>query len=88
MLNDEAILVSQTTQKLSEWRKTCQNFFENYCTNGKIFDTICSVTENRQKEAVEMCRKADALLVIGSKESSNTMKLYEVAKKRTAPTLS
>ena len=80
LLNDEAILVSQTTQKLSEWKK-CQNFFENYCTNGKIFDTICSVTENRQKEAVEMCRKADALLVIGSKESSNTMKLYEVAKK-------
>ena len=77
---DSAILVSQTTQKLSEWKK-CQKIFENLCTNGKIFDTICSVTENRQQEAETLCREVDAMIVIGSRESSNTMKLYELAKK-------
>ena len=76
----KAVFVSQTTALHEEFKK-CKIFFKKYFTNAKIFDTICSVTENRQKEAVEMCRKADALLVIGSKESSNTMKLYEVAKK-------
>ena len=72
------IMVSQTTQKLFEWEK-CQKVFKNLCTNSKIFDTICSVTENRQREAVELCKECDAMLVIGSRESSNTMKLYDIA---------
>ncbi|MBP3322199.1 MAG: bifunctional 4-hydroxy-3-methylbut-2-enyl diphosphate reductase/30S ribosomal protein S1 [Clostridia bacterium] len=72
------IMVSQTTQKLFEW-ENCQKVFKNLCTNSKIFDTICSVTENRQREAVELCKECDAVLVIGSKESSNTMKLYDIA---------
>ena len=79
LLKNKTILVSQTTQRLSEW-KNCQKIFENLCTNGKIFDTICSVTENRQSEALELCGKVDAMVVIGSRESSNTMKLYELAK--------
>ena len=74
------IMVSQTTQKLFEW-ENCQKVFKNLCTNSKIFDTICSVTENRQREAVELCKQCDAVLVIGSKESSNTMKLYDIAMK-------
>jgi 4-hydroxy-3-methylbut-2-enyl diphosphate reductase len=74
------IMVSQTTQKLFEWEK-CQKVFKNLCTNSKIFDTICSVTENRQKEAVELCKECDGVLVIGSRESSNTMKLYDIALK-------
>ncbi len=78
-LENKTIMVSQTTQKLSEWKK-CQKKFENLCTNGKIFDTICSVTENRQSEAIGLCEKVDAMVVIGSSESSNTMKLYELAK--------
>ena len=74
-----AIIVSQTTQKLDEWKK-CQKIFQNLFTNGKIFDTICNVTENRQREVSEMCRTSDAMLIIGSRESSNTMKLYDLAK--------
>ncbi len=77
--DSRTVLVSQTTQKLSEWKK-CQKIFKNLCTNGKIFDTICSVTENRQTEAVELCGKVDAMVVIGSRESSNTMKLYDLAR--------
>ena len=76
--NKTIIMVSQTTQKLFEWEK-CQKVFKNLCTNAKIFDTICSVTENRQKEAVQLCKECDAMLIIGSKESSNTMKLYDIA---------
>ena len=79
-LGKKAIFVSQTTQNLEEWKK-CQKIFKNYCTNGEIFDTICYVTENRQQEVVQMCHLVDAVLVIGSAESSNTMKLYDLAKK-------
>ena len=41
------ILCAQTTQNLVEFKKI-KKFLENLCTNAKIFDTICSVTENRQ----------------------------------------
>ncbi|MBO4423030.1 MAG: bifunctional 4-hydroxy-3-methylbut-2-enyl diphosphate reductase/30S ribosomal protein S1 [Clostridia bacterium] len=75
---DEIILVSQTTQNLTEWKK-CQNFIENLYTNAKIFDTICSVTEKRQNETLKLAERVDVMLVIGGKNSSNTNKLYSVA---------
>ncbi|MBQ7352560.1 MAG: bifunctional 4-hydroxy-3-methylbut-2-enyl diphosphate reductase/30S ribosomal protein S1 [Clostridia bacterium] len=73
-------MVAQTTQKLTEWEK-CQKIIKKYCTNAKIFDTICSVTEKRQNEARELSSRCDAMIVIGGKESSNTQKLYTVCKK-------
>ena len=72
-------MAAQTTLKLSLWEK-CQKILKNYCTNVKIFDTICSVTETRQKEAEELSKNSDAVLVIGGKESSNTAKLVQVCK--------
>lgn len=76
----EISMAAQTTQKLSEWKKS-QEIIKKHCTNAKIFDTICSVTEKRQTEAVELSRKSDIMLVIGGKESSNTAKLVQVCEK-------
>ena len=73
------ILVAQTTQKLSEWRK-CQENIQKVCTNSIIFDTICNVTESRQTEADEMSRNVNLMIVIGGRNSSNTNKLYKTAK--------
>ena len=73
-------MAAQTTQKLTEWEK-CQKIIKKYCTNAKIFDTICSVTEKRQNEAEELSKRCEAMIVIGGKESSNTQKLYTVCKK-------
>ncbi len=70
-------MAAQTTLKLSLWEK-CQEILKKYCTNVKIFDTICSVTEKRQTEAKELAKKSDAMLVIGGKDSSNTSKLAQV----------
>ncbi len=71
------IMVAQTTQKLTEWEK-CQKIIKKYCTNAKIFDTICSVTEIRQTEASELSARCDVMLVVGGRESSNTAKLTQV----------
>ena len=79
----EAIMVAQTTQKLTEWKK-CQEIIKKYCTNAKIFDTICSVTEKRQTEAEILSQSSDAMLVIGGKDSSNTAKLYQICKGHTS----
>ena len=72
-------IAAQTTQKLTEWEK-CQKIIKKYCTNAKIFDTICSVTEKRQAEARELSHECDAMLVIGGKDSSNTSKLWQVCR--------
>lgn len=45
-----------------------------------ISNTICNATEERQTEARDLARKADAMIVIGGRSSSNTRKLYEICK--------
>ncbi len=75
------IMVSQTTQNLSEWR-FCQEMLRNLYTNAKIFDTICSVTENRQTEAATLSQNVDTMVVIGGRNSSNTTKLFDTAQSR------
>jgi len=47
----------------------------------KVFDTICSATHNRQKEAEHISKHVDVMIVLGDKRSSNTAKLYEICKK-------
>ena len=78
-------IASQTTQKLEEWEK-CQKILKKHCTNAKIFDTICNVTDIRQREADELSRKCDVMIVVGGKNSSNTSKLAQVCEKNCAKT--
>ncbi|MBQ3483503.1 MAG: 4-hydroxy-3-methylbut-2-enyl diphosphate reductase [Clostridia bacterium] len=73
------VMVAQTTQNLTEWKK-CQKLLQNLCTNAKIFDTICNVTDLRQTEAASLARVCDGMIVIGGKESSNTAKLTDICR--------
>ncbi len=77
--NMPIVLVAQTTQNLKEWKKTLK-IFEKLYTNTNIYDTICSVTENRQDEVLKLSRKMDMMVIIGGRESSNTNKLYAISK--------
>ncbi len=74
------IMAAQTTLNLGNWRKS-QEIAKKVCTNAVIFDTICSVTEQRQTEAAELAKSSDFIVVIGGKESSNTAKLYEICRR-------
>ncbi len=67
-------VVAQTTSSLDEWKKV-KAFFENHCTKAKIFDTICSVTEQRQKEAEALACRCDCMVVVGGASSANTRSL-------------
>ena len=73
------IAVSQTTFSENEWKK-CKEKIKFYCTNAKIFDTICGATRERQSEAEDLALRCDAMLVIGGRHSSNTAKLYDVCR--------
>lgn len=72
------VLTSQTTYN-NEKYVNCQKLAKKLYTNSKIFDTICSVTEKRQNEVVQLSKECDVMLIVGGKKSSNTKKLFEIA---------
>ncbi len=73
-------LVAQTTLNSKTW-KALLSYFESTKKPLIAFNTICSATRLRQEETTELAKKVDFMLVIGGKSSSNTQKLYEIAKK-------
>lgn len=47
----------------------------------KINKSICEATEIRQMETENLAKKVDFMVIIGGKNSSNTVKLYEISSK-------
>ena len=47
-----------------------------------VLSTICSATEERQKETMLLAQESEAMVVIGGLHSSNTRKLYEISKQQ------
>ncbi len=76
-LNEKIAVVSQTTFNESEWEKLKSIILSSF-PQSKIFDTICSATSKRQTDARELSKKADMMLIVGGRHSSNTLKLKEV----------
>ena len=76
----QIIFVSQTTFSVKEWEKSVKKI-KLLCTNVKIFDTICSATEERQSEAEALSRTCDAMVIVGGRHSSNTRKLLSVCER-------
>ena len=75
--NTEIIYVAQTTFSIEEYKK-CSELIKKYCTNVKIFDTICDATSKRQKDACNLSQSCDIIIIIGGRNSSNTQKLKSV----------
>lgn len=72
-------VVSQTTEKEENWQKVL-NKVVSQCNEIVAFNTICNATQVRQKSAEELSHKADIMIILGGKNSSNTTKLYEICK--------
>lgn len=49
--------------------------------------TICSFTQDRQKEVQELSKNVDMMIIVGGKNSSNTTKLYDISKKNCENTI-
>lgn len=73
------VIAAQTTYSYLKYKKICE-FLKKKIANLEIFDTICITTEKRQKEASDLSEISDVMIVIGSKTSSNTIKLFELCK--------
>ncbi|MBQ0012220.1 MAG: bifunctional 4-hydroxy-3-methylbut-2-enyl diphosphate reductase/30S ribosomal protein S1 [Clostridiales bacterium] len=84
-IEEDAIWVSQTTFSSKEFQKICE-FVQKKIAKDQIFGTICYTTENRQRETAELAGVADVMVVIGSRTSSNTKKLFDICSDRCALT--
>ena len=73
-------LVSQTTFNLQKFQDIIE-FFDNSLYHVNVVNTICNATQLRQKEAYELSRECDMMIVIGGRNSSNTAKLYDICQK-------
>ena len=76
-------VVSQTTFSGTKFDILTDELKKNFGdkTNIIINKTICDATEKRQKEAQELSKYVDKMIVVGGKNSSNTRELYEIASK-------
>ncbi|ALB46256.1 bifunctional 4-hydroxy-3-methylbut-2-enyl diphosphate reductase/30S ribosomal protein S1 [Clostridium beijerinckii] len=78
-------VVSQTTEKMKNWEETLKNL--SYAREILAFNTICAATDVRQRSTNKISQKTDAMIVIGGKNSSNTTKLYQIAKENCENTI-
>ena len=72
-------VVFQTTTNALNAQKLV-DILKDLFYNISLVNTICNATENRQKEVVELAKNSDVMLIIGSANSSNSKKLYEISK--------
>lgn len=86
---NKLLLLSQTTYSLEKFHKIEERLREEVKKeiDFVLKNTICRTTELRQKETEELSKKVDAMIIIGGKNSSNTKKLYETAKKNCENTI-
>ena len=72
-----AVVVAQTTITHEKWNEAL-TALKDVVDEVIPFMSICSATTERQEEATELAKKADTMIVVGGKTSSNTQKLYEI----------
>src|SRR6478735_7399455 len=77
--------ISQTTLSVDETRSIIARLREKFPSiTGPRTDDICYATTNRQAAVKQLARACDLVLVIGSRNSSNSNRLVEVAREHGA----
>lgn len=76
----KAGLVSQSTQDVDNLEKIVA-ILQSQRPDIEIHKTICQATRQRQSSVKKLAKKNQLIVVIGSKTSANTKRLYEISKK-------
>ena len=73
------VLVAQTTYPPDLWEAALPVLKARY-PDLEAKRTICQATSRRQAAALELARRADAMIVVGGRKSANTRKLFETCR--------
>ncbi|BBX53671.1 4-hydroxy-3-methylbut-2-enyl diphosphate reductase [Mycolicibacterium poriferae] len=77
---DKVIWLSQTTLSVDETMETVRRLREKFPTlQDPPSDDICYATQNRQVAVKAMAPECELVIVVGSRNSSNSVRLVEVA---------
>ncbi len=77
---DKVVWLSQTTLSVDETMETVRRLRERFPhLQDPPSDDICYATQNRQLAVRQMAPETDLMIVVGSRNSSNSVRLVEVA---------
>lgn len=72
-------LISQTTKKIEKFNQIAMKILPKV-KELRIFNTICNATLQNQEAIEELSKKADVMVIVGGKNSSNTKQLFLISK--------
>lgn len=71
-------LVAQTTRKVEDYMEIANYLIPRY-KEVRVFNTICNATFENQDAVRKISSKADIMIIIGGKNSSNTKQLFSIS---------
>lgn len=80
LCTDNPLVINQTTLSFLELEHIHQKI-KDRLPNARFYDEICDATLLRQIAIQKLDKDVDTIIIVGSKKSSNTMKLYDIANK-------
>lgn len=75
----KAAVVVQSTQNIEKVLRIVEAL-KPHIEELKFFNTVCQPTRMKQEEIRKMPKENDIMIIIGSKASANTKRLYEISK--------
>ncbi|MEJ5328545.1 MAG: 4-hydroxy-3-methylbut-2-enyl diphosphate reductase [Desulfobaccales bacterium] len=82
---ERVIVVAQTTQSEAQFNHLVSLIRARFPA-AKVFNTICDATASRQGEIQTLARQAEAIVVVGGRNSGNTQRLVEISRATGVPT--
>ena len=74
-------ILSQTTQSFAAFHNFVSSFVQTHLESIaelRVVNTICDATRKHQEAALDLARRSDLILVVGSRGSANTKRLAEL----------
>lgn len=78
--NKKIAVISQTTQDQEFVNRAADQIARKY-PHAEIVDSICLTTHHRQTEIKQLAAENEVVVVIGSPESANSTRLWEISKR-------
>ena len=76
------LIIVQTTFGFEKFNEYVEKIIKGIRNKEIIVkNTICNATKVRQEETAQIAKRVEAMIIIGGKKSSNTQKLYDIAKR-------
>jgi len=83
---EKICVVVQTTYNHDRFQEIA-NIIQKRFPQSEIYNTICDATFKRQKEVREICEEVDCMVIVGGRNSGNTIRLVKIAESTGTPTI-